>query len=167
MHWLYHIIRHTLVHWGYWAIVAGLLSENAGFPLPGETVLMFSSFLAHKHTRLDLMWVIVVATAASIMGDNVGYLLGHTFGSRLIRWMKKIFRWDDNDVGAAKDQLRRHGAATIFWARYIFGLRTIAGPLAGMLGMEWKRFLIYNRARGSHLGYYGRAHRLRLRQRVQ
>jgi membrane-associated protein len=47
-------------------------------------------------------------------------------------------------VGAAKDQIRRHGAATIFWARYIFGLRTIAGPLAGMLGMEWKKFLLYN-----------------------
>ena len=44
----------------------------------------------------------------------------------------------------ATDQIRRHGSATIFWARYIFGLRTIAGPVAGALGMEWRRFLLYN-----------------------
>jgi membrane protein DedA with SNARE-associated domain len=144
MHWLYHIVRHTLVHWGYWAVLAGLLSENAGLPMPGETVLMFASFLAHKHTGLDLKWVVVAGTAAAIIGDNLGYLLGHTLGSRLIRWMKKIFRMDDEDVAAAKDQVRRHGAATIFWARYIFGLRTIAGPLAGVLGMEWRKFVIYN-----------------------
>jgi membrane-associated protein len=144
MHWLYHIIRHTLVHWGYWAVIAGLGCENAGLPLPGETVLMFASFLAHKHTRLDLTWVIVAGIGAAIMGDNLGFLLGRKLGRRLVCWMKKLFHMDDEDVGAAKDQIRRHGAATIFWARYIFGLRTIAGPLAGMLGMEWKKFLLYN-----------------------
>jgi membrane-associated protein len=58
--------------------------------------------------------------------------------------MKKLFHMDDEDVGAAKDQVRRHGAATIFWARYIFGLRTIAGPLAGVLGMPWKKFVMFN-----------------------
>ncbi len=144
MHWLYHIIRHTLVKWGHLAVLAGLLGENAGLPLPGETVLMFASFLAHKHTRLSLTWVIVVGISAAIMGDNLGFLFGHKLGSRLIRWMQKLFHMDDEDIGAAKDQMRRHGAATVFWARYIFGLRTIAGPLAGMLGMEWKKFAVFN-----------------------
>jgi membrane-associated protein len=50
----------------------------------------------------------------------------------------------DEDLAVASDQLRRHGGATVFWARYIFGLRTIAGPVAGALGMEWKKFLLYN-----------------------
>ena len=144
MHWLEHIIRQLLVNWGYWAVLAGLLGENAGIPLPGETVLMFASFLAHKNTGLKIEWVIVAGTGAAIMGDNLGYLLGHKLGRRLIRWMKRLFRMDDKDVGAAKDQIRRHGAATVLWARYIFGLRTIAGPLAGMLGMPWKKFVVFN-----------------------
>jgi len=144
MHWLYHIIRHTLTSWGYLAVLAGLLGENAGLPLPGETVLMFASFLAHKDTGLDIKWVILTGIGAAILGDNLGYLLGHRLGRRLIRWMKKLFHLNDEDVGAAKDQVKRHGAATIFWARYVFGLRTIAGPLAGMLGMEWKKFLLFN-----------------------
>ncbi len=144
MHWLYHIIRHTLTHWGYWAILAALLGENAGLPVPGETTLMFASFLSHKDTGLRLLWVIVVGTAAAIGGDNLGFLLGRKLGRRLIRWMKKLFHLDDDDIGAARDMFRRHGAATVFWARYIFGLRTIAGPLAGVLGMEWKEFLLFN-----------------------
>lgn len=144
MHWIYHIIRYTLTHWGYWAVLAGLLGENAGLPVPGETVLMFASFLSHKNTDLQLMWVIVAGTAAAIMGDNLGFLLGRKLGTRLIRWMKKIFHLDDTDIGAAKNQIRCHGGATVFWARYIFGLRTVAGPLAGVLGMEWKKFILFN-----------------------
>lgn len=144
MHWLDHLIRHALVQWGYWAELVAMLGENAGLPLPGEDVLIFASFLAHKGTRLQLAWLIVVGICAAISGDNLGFLLGRKLGPRLIRWMKKIFRMDDEDIAAAKDQIRRHGGATVFWARYIFGLRTIAGPLAGVMGMEWKRFFLFN-----------------------
>ena len=144
MHWLENVIRHALTHYGYWAILGALLGENAGLPLPGETTLMFASFLAHKTQALQIIWVIVIGTAAAITGDNIGFYLGRKLGNRLIRWMKKLFHMDDEDIGAAKDQIRRHGAATVFWARYIFGLRTIAGPIAGVLGMEWKEFFKYN-----------------------
>ena len=109
-------------------------------------MLMFASFLSHKSTGLHLPWVIVAGTGAAVMGDNIGFFLGRKLGSRLIRWMKKVFRLDDEDIGAAKDQIRCHGGATVFWARYIFGLRTVGGPLAGVLGMEWKRFLLFNAA---------------------
>jgi membrane-associated protein len=141
---MYHIIRHTLVHWGYWAVLAGLLAENAGLPVPGETTLMFASFLAHKATQLHLVWIVIFGIVAATAGDNLGFLIGRKLGKRLIRWMKKILRLDDEDVGAAKDLIRRRGGTTVFFARFIFGLRTIAGPLAGMLGMEWKRFVVFN-----------------------
>ncbi|MFL6437035.1 MAG: DedA family protein [Terriglobales bacterium] len=144
MHWLNDIIRHTLSHYGYWALLGAMLGENAGVPLPGETVLMFASFLSHKDTGLHLVFVVIVGFGAAVMGDNLGFLLGRRLGSRLVGWMKKVFRLDDDDVAAAKDQIRRHGPATVFWARYIFGLRTVAGPLAGVLGMEWREFLLYN-----------------------
>ncbi len=144
MHWLYHIVRHALVTWGYWAVAGALLGEDAGLPFPGETTLMFASFLAHKSTQLNIAWVIVTGIAAAIMGDNNGFWAGRHWGKTLIRWMRKLLRMDDDDLGAAREQIRRHGGATVFWARYIFGLRTIAGPLAGMLGMKWKRFFLFN-----------------------
>lgn len=143
MHEIIHFIRYALSHWGYWAVLGGLLGECAGLPLPGETTLVFSSFLAHKGTDLRIYWVILVGIAGAVGGDNIGFYIGRRFGPRFLRWLRRCFHIDD-DIDAAKDQIRRHGAATIFWARFIFGLRTIAGPVAGALDMEWKKFLLFN-----------------------
>lgn len=144
MHWFDHAIRHVLSSWGYLALLAGLFGESMGLPLPGETLLMFSSFLTRKQTHLHMHWVIPVAIAAAVMGDNTGYLLGRHFGKTFIRWMKKLLRLDDLDIDAAKDLIARHGGKTIFFSRFIFGLRTIAGPMAGSLGMPWRRFFKFN-----------------------
>jgi membrane protein DedA with SNARE-associated domain len=115
MHWFYHVVRHTLVHWGYWAVLAGLLGEDAGLPFPGYTTLMFASFLSNKHTGLRLQWVVLIGIGACVLGDNLGFYFGHKLGSPLIRWAKKLFHLNDDDVGAARDQLRRHCGATIFF----------------------------------------------------
>lgn len=137
------MVRIALERWGYLALAAGLLGEDAGVPIPGETVLMFSSFISHKSQALDLWAIILVGTAAAITGDNIGFWLGRKLGPRLLRWSRKKLHMGD-DIDVAKDQIKRHGAATVFWARYIFGLRTITGPVAGALDMEWRRFLLYN-----------------------
>jgi len=143
MHWLAHLIGYALVRWGYLALAVALIGEDAGLPLPGETVLMLASFLAHKSTGLSLPWLILVGIAAAIMGDNIGFFAGRWFGPRLLGWMRKKLHMEE-DIATAIDQIRRHGPATVFWSRYIFGLRTLAGPVAGALGMEWKPFLLFN-----------------------
>jgi membrane-associated protein len=143
MHWLADLVQHALLQWGYVALIAGLLGEDAGLPLPGETVLMFASFLAHKTGQLSLAWIIAIGIVAAVMGDNLGFFAGRWLGRRLLRWLKAKFGLDD-EIAVASDQIHRHGPATIFWARYVFGLRTIAGPVAGALEMEWKTFLLYN-----------------------
>src|SRR5581483_7553461 len=65
-------------------------------------------------------------------------------GAPTAREWKHLFHVDDEDIAAGEDLIRRRGALTIFFARYIFGLRTIAGPLAGVLRMDWKRFVFWN-----------------------
>ncbi len=137
-------VRSWVVNWGYLAIAANLVGEDMGLPVPGETALMFSSFLANKGTNLELYYIIPIGIAACTLGDNIGFLLGRKYGTTLIRWVKKVFRQKDEDVAAAKDLIRRHGKRSVFWARFVFGFRTINGPFAGMLGMEWKDFLLYN-----------------------
>ncbi len=115
-----------------------------GLPLPGETLLMFASFISRKVSGLHIQWVILTAIFAAVMGDNLGYFLGHHFGRTILQWGRKLLRLDDEDLRAARKLIARHGGRTIFFSRFIFGLRTIAGPLAGSLGMKWKRFAIYN-----------------------
>lgn len=145
MEWLAGLVQHVLARWGYLALVFVLLGENAGLPLPGETVLMYSSFVAQKTHALSLVLIILVASAAAIVGDNLGFYAGKRLGPRLLRWLERKFHMEE-DIAAAKDQIRCHGGATIFWARYVVGLRTVAGPVAGALNMDWKRFLLYNAA---------------------
>jgi membrane protein DedA with SNARE-associated domain len=143
MHWLANVVQNALNHWGYLALIVGLVGEDAGLPLPGETVLMLASFLATKDHQLSLWIIVPVGIAAAIAGDNCGFWAGRWLGPHLIRFLKKKLKIGD-DVAVAEDLIHRHGGATVFWARYIFGLRTVAGPVAGALGMKWKRFFVFN-----------------------
>lgn len=83
------------------------------------------------------------------MGDCLGYWLGRHFGQTLIRWARTLLRLEDDDLQAARRLIASHGGRTIFIARFIFGLRTIAGPMAGSLGMQWVRFFKFNMLRAS------------------
>lgn len=148
MSWIFDWVRYALVHWGYLALFAGLLGEDAGLPLPGETILMLAAFLSHKASGLSLGWLIVVGIAAAVTGDNLGFLLGRWLGPRLLGWLRRQFHMGD-DIETAKELIHRHGKATVFWARYVFGLRTVAGPVAGALDMEWKSFFLYNALGGA------------------
>lgn len=143
MQWIANMVQNALLHWGYLALAVGLLGEDAGLPIPGETVLMFASFLAKEHNQLSLAFIIPVGIGAAILGDNCGFWIGRKLGPRILRWLRDKLKMHE-DVAVAEDQIRRHGGATVFWARYLIGLRTIAGPVAGALGMDWKNFLIFN-----------------------
>jgi membrane protein DedA with SNARE-associated domain len=144
MHWVVSTVHHYLLTWGYWAVILGLLGENAGLPLPGETILIFASFLAFKHQHLHYGWIIVAGIAAATVGDNVGYWLGRTLGRRFLSKWKHIFHVDNQDIAAGEHLIKRRGDLTIYIARFIWGLRTIAGPLAGVLRMDWRRFALFN-----------------------
>src|ERR1700682_6194548 len=89
---IFHSLREFVADYGYWAIALALLCENAGIPVPGETTLLLASFLAFSEHKLDLGWIIVVATTAAVIGDNVGYALGHYGGRPLLERYLHLFR---------------------------------------------------------------------------
>jgi membrane-associated protein len=129
---------------GYWAVLLALLGENAGLPLPGETILLYASFLAYSEHRLQLTWIIIIGICACTLGDNVGYFIGRRGGRPLLERHQRWFRISSATLERGESLFARHGAAAIFSARFIFGMRIIAGPLAGVLCMPWRRFLLFN-----------------------
>jgi len=137
-------VRNAVVHYGYWAVAGALLLENAGVPLPGETILLMASFLAYSEHDLRLPWIIVVATIAATAGDNLGFALGHYGGRPLLARYQAFFRIKDATVARGESLFEKYGSLTIFFARFVFGMRIIAGPLAGVLRMHWRRFAIFN-----------------------
>ena len=137
-------LRCTVVQYGYWAVGTALLLENAGVPVPGETILLLASFLAYSEHNLRLPWIMAVATAAATLGDNLGFALGSYGGRPLLGRYQSIFRIQKSTIERGEQLFARYGAATIFFARFVFGMRIIAGPLAGVLRMPWKRFAVFN-----------------------
>jgi membrane protein DedA with SNARE-associated domain len=143
-HHIFDLLRSALAHYGYWAIAAALLLENAGVPVPGETVLLLASFLAYSEHDLRVPWIIVVGTVAATLGDNLGFAIGHYGGRRLLDRYRKTFRVSDDAVVRGEGLFLRYGAITILFARFVFGMRVIAGPMAGVLRMPWKKFAVFN-----------------------
>jgi membrane-associated protein len=137
-------LRTFIADYGYWAIAAALLCENAGIPVPGETTLLLASFLAYSEHKLHLGWIIVVATCAAALGDNIGYAIGHFGGRPLFERYQNIFHISKSTLERGEKLFARYGPLTVFFARFIFGLRIFAGPLAGVLRMHWKKFALFN-----------------------
>jgi len=140
---LFELLREYLAHYGYWAVAAALLLENSGVPVPGETMLLLASFLAYSEHRLHLPYIILVVVFAATIGDNLGFLLGHYGGKPLLERYRKVphvYR----TIARGESLIQRYGSFAIFIARFIAGMRIIAGPLAGVLQMPWRKFAIFN-----------------------
>jgi membrane protein DedA with SNARE-associated domain len=143
-HHILDLIRQYLAEYGYWTVAIALLLENAGLPVPGETILLTASFLAFSEHRLYLPYIILVGVCAATTGDNIGFLIGHYGGRPLLTRYGKYLLIKPAVIDQGERLFRRYGAAVIGVARFIAGLRVIAGPLAGVLRMHWRTFAIFN-----------------------
>jgi membrane protein DedA with SNARE-associated domain len=141
---VFYVLRQFFQEYGYWTIAFMLLVENAGVPAPGEATLLFASVLASYEHQLRLPVVIVVAIAAAVLGDNAGYAVGFFGGRLLVDRYLHLLHISDRAIQKGERFFIEHGALSIFWARFIDGLRIVAGPLAGALRMPWRRFLLFN-----------------------
>jgi membrane protein DedA with SNARE-associated domain len=143
-HEIFHSLRTFVADYGYWAVALALLCESAGVPVPGEITLLLASFLAYSEHRLQLLWIIVAATSAGTLGGYLGYALGHYGGRPLLDRYQSLLRISPGALKRGEDLFERYGIAAIFFSRFIFGLRTFAGPLAGVLRMRWQSFALFS-----------------------
>jgi len=138
------LLRGAVVHHGYGAVAVLLLLESAGLPLPGETVLLLASFLAFSEHELQLPWIIVVGIVATTLGGELGFALGRNGGRPLIERYQHIFGIRRESIARGERLFDRYGPATVFLARFLFGMRVLASLLAGALHMPWRKFVLYN-----------------------
>lgn len=146
---------------GYPLLALLVGAEASGIPLPGETALIASSVLA-SDGHLAIEWVIAIAAAAAIVGDNIGYVIGDRFGRRLITRPGRTQRRRLEALERGNALMARHGPKAVFFGRWIAGLRIWASWLAGMTDMPWRSFLVWNALGGitwalwfGLLGYFG------------
>jgi len=142
--WLKHFFRpEFFARYGYWGVFFGVMLENAGLPVPGETVLIFSGFLAHQG-QLELARAIATAIAGATIGDSLGYCVGRFGGARLVAKYRKNLPLFSRRFDQAQRLFAKYGHWAVLVGRFIAGLRLFAGILAGLARMPYRRFLFFN-----------------------
>jgi membrane protein DedA with SNARE-associated domain/rhodanese-related sulfurtransferase len=132
------IIRH-----GYlWLFVAALL-ERLGLPLLVTPVMVAAGAIAGLG-QLSLLTIVLVTVIASEIGDLVWYELGRRQGSSVLRLLCKISLEPDSCVRRSEDAFARHTTSSLIYSKFVPGVGRLAGPVAGMSGMERGRFLLFN-----------------------
>lgn len=126
--------------WGYGAIFLIVVLGNIGLPIPEETILTTSGYLAWQG-NLKFPVVVLVAIVSAVTGDNIGYWVGRRYGQRIVG---RLLRAAPERTERARAFILRYGPLAVFVARFVAGLRFMAGPIAGSTGLPPMRFVIAN-----------------------
>ncbi|MFN5815465.1 MAG: DedA family protein [Pseudanabaena sp.] len=137
------VIQEWTQQYGYWIVFFGIMLENAGIPLPGETITLVGGFLS-GNGELRYPLVLLCTVAGAILGDSAGHWLGRWGGLPALSKIGKLFRMPADEIEIAREKFRGSADRAVFFGRFIAILRIFAGPMAGMSGMSYSRFLFFN-----------------------
>ena len=129
--------------YGYATLLVVTFLETSAFLgliAPGETVIVLCGFYAYRGV-LDPWAVGGVSIAGAILGDQVGYLLGRTYGHSLIRRFGKYVLFDLKRMRATERYYEKHGGKTVFIGRFTSLLRSFGPLVAGISRMPYGTFL--------------------------
>jgi membrane protein DedA with SNARE-associated domain len=132
-----------LAHWGYGAIFVAVVLGNVGLPVPEETVLALGGYLAERG-QLRLGTVLAVSFVSAVAGDGLGYWLGRRYGRASIERYGHWLFVTPTRLEKVSGFVSRYGAWAVFGARFVTGVRFLAGPLAGATGLPPLTFLVAN-----------------------
>ncbi|MEL6166681.1 MAG: DedA family protein, partial [Cyanobacteria bacterium J06628_3] len=136
-------IQEVAHQYGYWAIFVGILLENLGIPLPGETVTLVGGFLAGNN-ELNYWFVVGDAATGAAIGGTCGYWIGRIGGWSLLMRLASLLRISEVKVLGIKEKFSENAAKAVFFGRFFALLRIFAAPLAGIAEMPFAKFLLYN-----------------------
>jgi membrane protein DedA with SNARE-associated domain len=136
-------LKPYLDQYGYWAVFGVTLLENLGIPMPGQTILIAGALLASQGD-MNILLLLLIAWAAAVTGDMIGYAIGHFGGRALMFRYGRYVLVNQRRLEYVEKFFQRHGGLVVVVARFFEVLRQINGIGAGIAAMPWWRFLIYN-----------------------
>lgn len=136
----------VMTGWYGYALLFGIVFAETGllvgFFLPGDS-LLFTVGMVAGAGHLDVVTIILLLTAAAIIGDGVGYFLGRKAGPLV--FSRPNSRWFRQEhLQRTREFYEKHGGKTIIYARFVPIIRTFAPFVAGVGNMSYKRFLSFN-----------------------
>ena len=141
-------VTQIIAGYGYYAVFLVIMLESAGVPMPGETVLVSAAIYAGTRHGLDIRMVVLVAVAAAILGDNLGFWIGRRYGQGVLTRYGPKVGLDERKQALGRFLFRRYGGIIVFFGRFAALLRTYAALLAGANGLRPLVFFCWNAAGG-------------------
>jgi len=132
------VVRH-----GYMLVFAWVLIEQGGLPIPSSPLFLAVGALAGMR-RMNLWLAVGLAVVAAVTSDSVWYELGKRKGVRVLQLLCKISLEPDSCVRRTQVSFGRNGARVLLVAKFIPGLNAMAAPLAGIIRMGRRRFLLFD-----------------------
>ena len=130
--------------YGLWAVFVLVFLESSGVPLPGETAVVTAAIYAGHTDAFGLPELIAIVTAAAVLGDSMGFLIGRKLGLPLLERLARRFPGAEKRLIVGEYLFLRHGGKIVFWGRFVALLRVLAAVLAGANKMAWRRFAVMN-----------------------
>ena len=113
------------------------------FPfLPGDSLLFASGFFA-QGGGFNIVALLAVAWVAAILGDQCNFMIGHFFGKKIVE-SGKVKAMTPERLQKSEAFLQKWGHLAIFLGRFFPFIRTFVPFIAGMGGMHWRNFVIFN-----------------------
>src|SRR5580704_8607234 len=132
------VVRH-----GYVVVFAWVFIEQAGLPIPSAPLLLATGALAGMH-EMNLGLAVTVAVVAALSSDCMWYELGRKKGVRVLQLLCRISLEPDSCVRRTQVSFGKNGANVLLVSKFIPGLNAMAAPLAGIIKMGWRKFLLYD-----------------------
>lgn len=150
-----------IIYGGLWLLLFIVFAETGlfiGFFLPGDSLLfvagIYSNNLGHEFLKIfgmgevryewiDLFLLIGLISLAGILGNAVGYWFGRKIGPTMFHWRDR-FLFKKKYLYEAHEFYEKHGGGAIIFARFLPIVRTFAPIVAGIVGMDKKKFSFFN-----------------------
>ncbi|MCY0851663.1 MAG: DedA family protein [Thermoplasma acidophilum] len=120
---------------GYLGVFGLMTLESTFIPVPSEVILPLSGYLVYIHT-FTFAAIIADAIVASMVGSFIDYYLGLYIGRPIIVKILAFFYVKEDSLVKAENWIDRWGSSSVFFARFIPGIRSIISIPAGMLKMK-------------------------------
>ncbi|WP_226036819.1 DedA family protein [Aquibacillus saliphilus] len=139
-------LAEIMSEFGYMGIMFLIAIENIFPPIPSEVILTFGGFMTTT-SKLSIIGVITSATAGSVIGAIVLYVIGLQLDVERLekivdRW-GHILRITKNDIHKADAWFDKYGPWTVFFCRFVPLIRSLISVPAGMSNMNVGLFLLF------------------------
>ena len=135
-------------HYGYLIVFFGVMLGTTGIPFPSAAILLAAGVLVQQG-HLDLRDAILFGILGAIVGNQIGYWVGHKAGRPFVLKWGRYVKLTPERLEKVEGLFARHGGKAVFAARFFSVSRVLEALVAGISRMHWGTFFLYSALGGT------------------